>query len=185
MRLGTTVCLVVLVASLCDGIVVFPDAVAEQGLFPFPLYIGGLPVHVAVMFLGFYGALWIGSWAGKAKIEKEFYYDEYEEEYAFEPHFRSGRGLEQTESEMRHTMTKTLRRIDVDKCLEKLVCYLEEQNDRLQEEDVLLKLFPVTRCKFSVFPRCTATGEQLRELLRYYQSVEMKRTLGVLEKGKL
>ncbi|MPC84529.1 hypothetical protein E2C01_079268 [Portunus trituberculatus] len=128
--------------------------------------------------------MWISTWIAKAKIEKDYHYD-YDEELLYKLNSRTGRAFGDTEEDMRHAMTKTLRRIDTDKCLQKLVCFLEEQSDRSQEEDLLLKLFPVTHCKSSVFPRCTATEEQLRELMHYYQNVEMKRTISVLEKEVL
>lgn len=40
--------------SVCDAIVVFPESVAEVGIFPFPLYFGGLPAHVVALFIAFY-----------------------------------------------------------------------------------------------------------------------------------
>ena len=57
MRVAATACVVVVVvvASVCHGIVVFPESIAEQGLLPVPLFFGGLPIQVAIMFIGLYG----------------------------------------------------------------------------------------------------------------------------------
>ena len=121
----------------------------------------------------------IGGVAGKARLDKYDYYNYYDNgEFGDEayPGFRFARQGRQLESDtqMKHSMTKTLKQIDTEKCLQKLVCYLEEQNDRSLEEEMLLKIFPASDCGRSMYPRCAAKEVELRELLRYYERVESK-----------
>lgn len=117
----------------------------------------------------------IGSWAGKGRLHKELYNDyleDYFEEHSVDfpdlEHVRRGRALG-SEALMRHAMRKTLRQLDVDKCLQKLVCHLESQDNRTMEEDLLLRLFPTEHCGKSLFSKCVGQAEQVREVLRNYQ----------------
>lgn len=117
----------------------------------------------------------IGSWAGKGRLDKELYYD-YLEDYFDEQaadfpdleHSRRGRALG-SEAAMRHAMRRTLRQLDGDRCLQKLVCHLETQDDRTLEENLLMRLFPGEECGATLFSKCAGKAEQLRDVLQYYQ----------------
>lgn len=120
-------------------------------------------------------AMIIGGWAGKARVDKELYYDNLED--YFDEHFidfpdmehaRRGRALG-VETTMQQAMRRTLRQLDVDRCLAKLVCHLETQDDRTLEENILLRLFPSEGCEETLFSKCMGKVEQMREVLRTYQ----------------
>lgn len=119
----------------------------------------------------------IGSVAGKGRLDKELYYDYLQEQYEqhavdfpdMEHAHERGRRAVGYEAAMQHAMRKTLRKLDVDRCLQKLVCHLENQDDLTMEEDLLMRLFPAEGCDKNLFVKCVGKAEQLREVLRYYQ----------------